>query len=73
VAEDGGGAFREDGGHPAAVLGQLGAADGVHARMDRVQPALTDPVLDALPREPKRKQLPPSDDPVLPPREVPGE
>jgi len=55
------------------VLGQLGAPDRVDARVDRVQPALADPMLNALSREPKRKQLPPSDDPVLPPNEVPGE
>jgi hypothetical protein len=46
VAESGPGSAAEDGGHEAALLGELGSADRVDAAIYGVQPALGDPMPD---------------------------
>ncbi len=53
------------------MLGETGAAHGVHPSRDRVQPPFRDAVLDGMCGEPERQQLTPRHDAVLPSREGP--
>jgi hypothetical protein len=65
VAEDGAVAAREDRGEPAPLAGEGGVADGVHARVEPVQPGRGDAALDGARREPEGDELGVGDDAVL--------
>ena len=55
----------QDGGHPLAVLGELGPPDRVNAPPDGPQTPAGQPVLDGLGAEPELEQLTARNDPVL--------
>jgi hypothetical protein len=61
----------EDCGHPLTAPGQLRPAHGVHPAPDRTKPAPRNPVSDRPISETQGNELPPSDDTVLPARELP--
>ena len=59
-------------GDPPALLAELLATDGVDAAMDRVQPAVLDPVVNRLRRIADRDELLVRDDAALLAGECPG-
>jgi hypothetical protein len=70
VRQRGTGPAGENGGHPTAVFGQVGPADGVHALVD-TEKAIADAMGDCGLRELERAQLPAGDHAVLNPDQLP--
>src|SRR5690349_4128790 len=71
MAEDGIGPAGQDRRHPPALLGQIGAADCVHASMHWMETADVHPVPDRIVGIAKRRELEEGNDPVLPRSEGP--
>src|SRR4051794_38529507 len=66
MAQRGGLAGSEDGGHPFACRRQLELADRVNARVEPAQPSATDAVPDRVVREAEIEQVAPRDYTMLP-------
>ena len=71
MAQRGIGPACKNGHHPAPLLGQLRAADGVHALADAVKAPAPKPMFDRRRAEAERQQIPTAQDSVLPARQLP--
>jgi hypothetical protein len=62
----------ERGCHPPAVLAECGAANRIDAPLNPVETSIGDPMFDRRCTKAEIQQLPPSDDPMLPPCQAPS-
>jgi hypothetical protein len=58
--------------HPSAQNGQLGTTNGVHPTHHAVQSPNLEPMLDRVPTQPQLQKLPPGNNPMLLPGNLPN-
>ncbi len=67
---EGAGPTRQNRSHKAASSGKAAVPNGVHTKLNSMQPRVRDPTLDLSASDAQRYELTPSDNSVLPGREL---